>query len=125
MSYRPSPENVITFSNTPSSSSFLVASLDSLEMAFLSPVTGAPIRRVSTTSLLTHLELSHSTLISGSSDGFLRVHDPRTGMGRADGAENFVKAHLRSIERLETIGNFIFTTGMGERQVNNYMMYYQ
>lgn len=100
----------------------MVASLDSLEMAFLSPVTGAPIRRVSTTSLLTHLELSHSMLVSGSSDGFIRVHDPRTGMGRANGAENFVKAHSRSIEGFETLGNFIFTTGMGERLVNNDML---
>jgi len=55
-------------------------------------------------------------LLSGSSDGFVRVHDLRTGMGRAGGAENFVKAHARSVEGLKTSGDFVFTIGMGERR---------
>lgn len=86
-------------------------------MAFLSPVTGTAIRKIPTASLLTHLELSHSMLISGSADGYLRIDDTRTGMGRGGGAENFIKAHATSIQGLETVGNFIFTIGMGERQV--------
>ncbi|KDR81497.1 hypothetical protein GALMADRAFT_239478 [Galerina marginata CBS 339.88] len=113
--FRPSLENIVTFSNTPPSSTFMVASLDSLEMAFLSPVSGAAMRKIPTTSILTQLELSHSMLISGSADGYLRIHDPRTGMERG-GAEIFAKAHARSIQGLETTGNFIFTIGMGERQ---------
>jgi PAB-dependent poly(A)-specific ribonuclease subunit 2 len=85
-------------------------------MVFLNPATGTPIRKVSTTSVLTHLEHSHSMILSGSSDGFVRVHDLRTGMGRAGGAENLVKAHARSIEGLQTSGSFVFTIGMGDRQ---------
>ncbi|KJA18541.1 hypothetical protein HYPSUDRAFT_144864 [Hypholoma sublateritium FD-334 SS-4] len=108
--------NIVTFSNAPSSSHALAVSLTGSELALLSPVTGACTRKVSTTSLLTQLELSHSMLLSGSSDGYLRVHDIRTGMGRSGGAQNFVKAHSRSVQGLQTVGNFIFSIGMGERQ---------
>ncbi|KAF8889778.1 WD40-repeat-containing domain protein [Gymnopilus junonius] len=114
--FRPTTGNVVTFSNTSLSSNYLVSSLDNLEMIFLSPVTGAAIRKIPTASVLTHLELSHSMLISGSMDGYLRIHDTRTGMARGGGAENVTKAHARSIQGLETAGNFIFTIGMGERQ---------
>ena len=78
-------------------------------------MTGATIRQVQTSSVLTHLELSHSFLLSGSSDGYLRVHDPRTGMTRTGSAENLVKAHARSVQGLQATGNFVFTIGMGER----------
>jgi PAB-dependent poly(A)-specific ribonuclease subunit 2 len=84
-------------------------------MVLLSSMTGSIIRQVKTISPLTHLELSHSILLSGSSDGYLRVHDPRTGMGRTGAAENLVKAHSNSIEGIQTVGNFVFTIGMGER----------
>lgn len=107
--------NVVTFSNTSSSSHTLAVSLTGSELALLSPMTGTCIRQVSTTSVLTQLELSHSMLLSGSLDGYLRVHDPRTGMGRSSGSQNFVKAHTRSVQGLQAVGNFIFSIGMGER----------
>ena len=88
-----------------------------LELAFISTMTGAVIRQVQQSSLLTHLELSHTFLVSGSSDGYVRIHDPRTGVGRPGGAENIVKAHSRSILGLQTAGNYVFTIGMGERHV--------
>jgi PAB-dependent poly(A)-specific ribonuclease subunit 2 len=88
-----------------------------MELAFISTMTGAVIRQVQTSSLATHLELSHTFLVSGSSDGYIRVHDPRTGMGRSGGAEDLVKAHALSIQGLQTAGNYIFTIGMGERYV--------
>ncbi len=114
--------NIITFSNVPSSSHVLAVSLAGSELALLSPMTGACTRKVSTTSLLTQLEQSHSMLLSGSSDGYLRVHDIRTGMGRSGGAQNFVKAHSRSVQGLQTVGNFIFSIGMGERWINLHMI---
>jgi PAB-dependent poly(A)-specific ribonuclease subunit 2 len=86
-----------------------------LELVFISTMTGAVIRQVQTSSLLTHLELSHTFLVSGSSDGYVRIHDPRTGTGRPGGAENLVKAHARSIQGLQTAGSYIFTIGMCER----------
>lgn len=89
----------------------------SSELAFISTMTGAVIRQVQTASLLTHLELSHTFLVSGSSDGYVRVHDSRTGLTRSGGAENLINAHARSIQGLQAVGNYIFTIGMGERQV--------
>ncbi|KAF9483877.1 hypothetical protein BDN70DRAFT_873274 [Pholiota conissans] len=112
--YRPEI-NVVTFSNVPQSSNAMAISLASLEMDIISPMTGSSIRRVPTTAVLTQLELTHSMLLSGSSDGYLRVHDIRTSMGRPGGAQNFVKAHARSIQGLQTAGNFLFSIGMGER----------
>ncbi|KAF8201644.1 ubiquitin carboxyl-terminal hydrolase-domain-containing protein [Pholiota molesta] len=112
--YRPDV-NVVAFSNVPPSSNIMAVSLASLEMDLISPMTGFSIRKVPTTAVLTQLELTHSMLLSGSSDGYLRVHDPRTGMGRSGGAQNFVKAHARSVQGLQTAGNFLFSIGMGER----------
>lgn len=54
-------------------------------------------------------------LLSGSSDGFLRIHDPRTGMIRSGGAESLVRAHFSGIQGLQSTGNFAFTIGLGER----------
>ncbi|KAF9532295.1 ubiquitin carboxyl-terminal hydrolase-domain-containing protein [Crepidotus variabilis] len=112
---RPSAD-ILTFSNAPPSSTGLAVSLISLEIGFVSLMTGTMIRQVQTSSLLTQLELSHSALISGSSDGYIRIHDPRTGMARSGGAENLAKAHPRSLQGLQVAGNLIFTIGMGERQ---------
>lgn len=97
------------------SSTVLAVSLTSLELAFISPIAGAVVRQVQTSSLLTHLELSHSFLISGSSDGCVCIHDPRTGMMRSGGMENLVKAHSRSIRGLQIAESYVFTIGMGER----------
>lgn len=105
----------MTFSNTSHSSHFLATATTNLELLFLNSMTGGVVRQVPTTSVVTQLQFSHSMLLSGSSDGFLRVHDPRTGMGRASGAESVIKSHVGSIQGLQTIGNFAFTIGMGER----------
>jgi len=81
-------------------------------------MTGSIVRQATTPSLVTHLQFSHSFLLSGSSDGYLRAHDPRTGMGRAGGAESLVKAHYSSIQGLQTAGNFAFTIGLGVRWIS-------
>ena len=94
-----------------------MASLDNSDMVLLSPVTGAAIRNIPGASIVTHMNLSHSLLIAGSADGYLRIYDTRSGVTRAGGAESTTKAHARSIQGLDTAGNFIFTIGLGERYV--------
>lgn len=108
------PCDVTTFSNA-SHSHFLAAATTNLELLFLNSMTGSVVRQAPTPSVVTQLQFSHSVLLSGSSDGFLRVHDPRTGMGRAGAAESVIKSHMGSIQGLQTVGNFAFTIGMGER----------
>ena len=110
---------LMTFSNIPPSSTVLATSLMSMELSFISQMTGSVVRKVPTSSLLTHLEFSHSHLLSGSSDGYIRIHDPKTGMGRSGGAENLARAHIRSVQGLQASGNYIFTIGMGERYVRS------
>jgi PAB-dependent poly(A)-specific ribonuclease subunit 2 len=85
-------------------------------MIFLNSMTGNVVRKVSTSSVITHLQFSSSALISGSADGYLRLHDPRTGITHSSGSEhNLVKAHQCSIQGLQTTGNYIFTIGHSER----------
>ncbi|TFK29824.1 hypothetical protein FA15DRAFT_690571 [Coprinopsis marcescibilis] len=109
------PSNIATFANTSQASHGVAVSLTNLELMFLNSMTGKTVRQIPTSSLLTHLLFSHSSLISGSADGYLRLHDPRSGVTRNDAAESLVKAHLGAIAGLQTTSNLIFTIGMGER----------
>ncbi|XP_006458223.1 hypothetical protein AGABI2DRAFT_183307 [Agaricus bisporus var. bisporus H97] len=112
-----SSTSLTTFSDSNNSSHSLVVSTAGLEVLFLNSMTGNVVRQVPTPSLITHLQFSSSALISGSADGYLRLHDPRTGMARSGGSENqVVKAHQCSIQGLQTTGNYIFTIGQSERQ---------
>jgi PAB-dependent poly(A)-specific ribonuclease subunit 2 len=77
-------------------------------------MTGNSIREVATPSLITQLQFSHMMLVSGASDGYLRLHDPRTGMTKSS-ADGSVKAHKSGIQGLQATGNFVFTIGLGER----------
>ncbi|KAF9053213.1 ubiquitin carboxyl-terminal hydrolase-domain-containing protein [Panaeolus papilionaceus] len=104
-----------TFSDTLSSSHILAASTHNMELIFLSTMTGSLIRKISSPSLITHLESTNSLLASGSVDGYIRTHDPRAGSGRPLAAEHTAKAHHSSVQGLQTSDNFIFTIGMGER----------
>lgn len=72
------------------------------------------MRQASTMSMITHLQFTHSFLLSGSSDGYLYTHDPRTGLRKEDG-ESLVKAHVSGIQGLQCSGNFAFTIGWGLR----------
>ncbi|KAK7049364.1 poly(A)-specific ribonuclease [Paramarasmius palmivorus] len=109
-----SSSNITTFAsaNLPG----VAASTVEMELIMLNAMTGGVIRQLQMPSLITNLEFSHSLLLSGAADGYLRAHDPRTGMTRNAGAESSVKAHYSSIQGLETIGNFVFTIGLSLRQ---------
>lgn len=61
--------------------------------------------------MYTHLVNTHSFLISGASDGFIRSHDPRA----PSTSSNSVKAHISSVQGLQAGGNYIYSIGMGTR----------
>jgi hypothetical protein len=99
-----------------SSSQNLCAATSSPELLFLNGVTGAIIRRTSSTSIVEHLHYSHTVLLSGSADGYIRTHDPRTGLRRdSSGAEASVQAHIAGVHGLQTNGNYVYTIGLGLR----------
>jgi PAB-dependent poly(A)-specific ribonuclease subunit 2 len=106
--------NITTFTDMASISHQIALSNTNTQLVFLNSMTGSIVREVVTPSLVTHLHLSHSVLVSGSSDGNLRIHDPRTGIIKPN-VESFVKAHKRGIQGIQATGNLIFTIGLGER----------
>lgn len=111
---------ISTFSNVYHAGHSIAVSLLNLELAFVNSMTGKAVRQVQTSSILTHLQFSHSSLLSGSAEGFIRLHDPRTGATKNDAAESVVKAHSGAINGLQATGNYVFTIGMSERQSRPY-----
>ncbi|KIL69643.1 hypothetical protein M378DRAFT_184057 [Amanita muscaria Koide BX008] len=107
--------NINTFTDTTGASHQIAVSDVSSQLLFLNSMTGNVVREVVTPSLVTHLQFSRTALVSGSSDGYLRVHDPRTGMVRPN-AEGSVMVHRCGIQGIQATGNLIFTIGLGERQ---------
>ncbi|KZT28674.1 hypothetical protein NEOLEDRAFT_1224080 [Neolentinus lepideus HHB14362 ss-1] len=115
--YFRSSATVTTFSNTSSTSQVIAVSTTAPELLLLNALTGDAVRQVSAPSMISHLEFSHTSLLSGSMDGCIRTHDPRTGMRRDDGGgESTAKAHVGNIQGLQVSGNFVYTAGWGLRQ---------
>ncbi|KAI5119085.1 hypothetical protein M0805_004858 [Coniferiporia weirii] len=113
--YYRSLHTATTFSNSISASPNIAVSTSVPELALVNSSTGALVRQWSAPSLITHLVSSHTLLISGSADGYLRTHDVRVGK-KGDFAESFVKAHTKSVQGLEVSGNLVFSIGWGVRQ---------
>ncbi|KZT11602.1 cysteine proteinase [Laetiporus sulphureus 93-53] len=83
------------------------------ELLMVNAHTGDIIRRSQAPSVFTHLQWAMTFIVSGSSDGFLRTHDPRNAMGSNTSS---VKAHASAIQGLEVNGCYAYTIGMGTRQ---------
>jgi hypothetical protein len=99
-----------------SSSQNLCVATSSPELLFLNGVSGAVIRRAPSASIIEHLHYSHTVLLSGSVDGYLRTHDPRTGLRReASSAEASVQAHVAGVKGMQANGNYVYTIGWGLR----------
>ena len=111
-----SEESITTFSNNAVNSSNTIAvSTASPELLLLNSATGKLLKQTVTPSPITHLMFSHTNLLSGSTDGFIRAHDIRVpDFGQAISA---VQAHAMGIQSFDVSGNFIFTIGWGVRYV--------
>ncbi|KAJ7702241.1 ubiquitin carboxyl-terminal hydrolase-domain-containing protein [Mycena rosella] len=107
------PPTLTTFSNASTASPVLAASSTASELLLLNSMNGSVLRQAATPSLVTHLEFSHSVILSGATDGYVRIHDPRTALNRP---ESQIMAHYSGIQGLQTTGNFVFTIGLGVRQ---------
>ncbi|ETW85417.1 hypothetical protein HETIRDRAFT_432176 [Heterobasidion irregulare TC 32-1] len=114
--HRPPAATVTTFSNTSGSSNLLAVATSALELLLLNPLTGSVVRQSIFSSPVTQLHYSHSFLLSGDANGFVRCHDPRTGLRRDGGAEATAKAHESEIQGLQSSGNCVYTIGWGLRQ---------
>ncbi|EJD06087.1 uncharacterized protein FOMMEDRAFT_78690 [Fomitiporia mediterranea MF3/22] len=113
--YHKSLHTVTTFSNAISASPNIAISTGIPELALINSSTGALVRQWPAPSLLTHLVSSHTLLLSGSGDGYIRTHDIRIGP-KGDFGELSVKAHTKGVQGLEVSGNLVFSIGWGVRQ---------
>jgi hypothetical protein len=110
---------VTAFSNASTSSRILAAASASPELAFLNDLTGDVVQKSTVPSIVNHMQLSHTFLLSGSSDGYVRTHDPRsTGRRIEGGAEGSVFAHAGGVQGLQASGNYFYTIGWGFRCIN-------
>ncbi|GJJ12243.1 hypothetical protein Clacol_006484 [Clathrus columnatus] len=116
--FRPPSTSVSTFASHPNNTHSLILATQTPELIMLNTTIGSPIRTMPVVSQVTHLQYSHSLLISGSVDGFIRTHDVRSGTRRRDGAtgEHTVRAHLGGLQGLDAVGNFVYSIGWGLRQ---------
>lgn len=92
----------------------LATATNGSELLLLNTLTGGIVRQAPVASVVTHLQFSHSNLLSASTDGHIRIHDPRTGIRREDG-ESSVQAHSSGVQDLQVTGHFFFTTGWSLR----------
>ncbi|PFH50685.1 hypothetical protein AMATHDRAFT_144561 [Amanita thiersii Skay4041] len=107
--------NLTTFSDTSNGSHHIAAATANSQLVFLNSMTGRLVKEVPAPSLITHLQFTRMSLLSGASDGYLRIHDPRTSMVKTS-AESSVRAHTSGIQGIQASGNFVFSIGLGERQ---------
>lgn len=109
------PAAITTFSGTLSSSKTLAVSTSTPELVLLNTGTGSVTRQAPVPSIIQQLHFTHTFLLSGDSDGYLRCHDHRTGLRRENGSESVVKAHASEMQGLQSSGNYVYTIGWGLR----------
>lgn len=109
-----SAHTLTSFSNSISASPNIAVSTAGPELVLVNTTTGLSVRQWVVPSLVTHLVSSHTLLLSGSSDGYLRTHDMRAGKSNKT-SDLSVKAHNKGFQGLDVSGNLVFSIGWGER----------
>ncbi|KAH7107329.1 ubiquitin carboxyl-terminal hydrolase-domain-containing protein [Auriculariales sp. MPI-PUGE-AT-0066] len=102
---------VLTFCPASSSATTLIAATTAPEFVVLNASTGQVMRSVSSPAHLVTLAPSPSAVISGSSDGQIRVHDIRASSTVAS-----VKAHVGGVQSVLASGSYAFSIGWAIRQ---------
>ena len=104
-----------SFSNASGTARGLAVATDAQELIYLNELTGDVIRRTNVSGIINQLHFSHSLLLAGSSDGYIRSYDPRNLSRRADSAENSAYAHAGGVQGLQSSGNYVYSIGWGYR----------
>ncbi|KAI0078959.1 hypothetical protein K474DRAFT_1659644 [Panus rudis PR-1116 ss-1] len=103
---------VTAFSNNAANAPIFYAATAAQQLLAINSQTGDVVREAMSPSIYNFLADTHSALVSGSSDGYVRLHDPRA----MQTTTHSVRAHHGGIQGLEAAGNYVFTIGMGTRQ---------
>lgn len=118
--HRPKSNHVVTtFSNTVSATSNIAVATSAPELMLVNSSTGSIVRHSPSISVATHILSSHSQLVVGFSDGWIRTYDGRSSRF-GEHSEASVKAHLKGIQGLEVSGNYAFTIGYGLRYIHSF-----
>ena len=104
-----------SFSNASGTTRGLAVATDAQELIHLNELTGDVIHRTNVPGIINQLHFSHSLLLSGSSDGYIRSYDLRNPSRRTDSAENSAYAHAGGVQGLQSGGNYVYTIGWGYR----------
>ncbi|KAF9228724.1 hypothetical protein BS17DRAFT_724469 [Gyrodon lividus] len=113
--FRSPPSTLTAISGSTFSPNLVAAATSTPEIVLLNSMTGTAVRQASLPSHVTNLQFSYSTLLSASVDGYVRAHDPRTGVRRENG-DGSVHAHSSGVQDLQATGNFFFTIGWSLRR---------
>ncbi|OBZ75634.1 PAB-dependent poly(A)-specific ribonuclease subunit PAN2 [Grifola frondosa] len=119
--YCRSTDPITAFSNPRITSSVIAAATAAPEVLMINSQTGDVLRRSPAPSVLTELHFAPSDMyfLSGSADGWLRLHDYRDG-STVSRSPNSVKAHAGSIHGVLTTATLAYTIGLGIRQGHPY-----
>lgn len=104
-----------SFSNASGTMRGLAVATDAQELIHLNELTGGVIRRITVSGIINQLHFSHSLLLAGSSDGYIRSYDIRNLSKGTDCAENSAYAHAGGVQGLQSGGNYVYSIGWGYR----------
>ena len=106
---------ITSFSNASGTTRGLSVATDAQELIHLNELTGDVVRRTNVSGIINQLHFSHSLLLAGSSDGYIRSYDLRKPSRRTDSAENSAYAHAGGVQGLQSSGNYVYSIGWGYR----------
>jgi hypothetical protein len=104
-----------SFSNASGTTRGLAVGTDAHELIYLNELTGDVIRRTTVPGIINQLHFSHSLLLAGSSDGYIRSYDIRNASSSTNSSENSVYAHAGGVQGLQSSGNYVYSIGWGYR----------
>ena len=104
-----------SFSSAPGTTRGLAVATDAQELVHLNELSGDVIRRTTVSGIINQLHFSHSLLLAGSSDGYIRSYDIRNPSRGTDPAANSVYAHAGGVQGLQSSGNYVYSIGWGYR----------
>lgn len=104
-----------SFSNASGTARGLAVATDAQELIYLNELTGDVISRTGVFGVINQLHFSHSLLLAGFSDGYIRSYDIRNPSKSTDSVENSVYAHAGGVQGLQNSGNYVYSIGWGYR----------
>lgn len=118
----PDTTTIQIFTDVPPGLHQLVAATSKSELVVLNASTGTKVRQVSCPSLISHLVATSNTVISGSADGYVRLHDIRTTLKSSGGADHAAKAHQGGVQGIACSGNWVYSIGWGQRYDKHFLL---